>query len=306
MNAAGLGEEDGLIAAQAVAAVLVSGYRPALFGALTLAAVALSSIPARGYYERLGADAHGSDWPWLGGDRDVSDELAYDKAFEQAVKLALRTEETVGGAVRELAAALQSQAPGSPDAVGILRWVAAFDRRGQRAWEEEVGLSAERDATLARQLPAAWILPAPRRHGFFERGSVSSAYPARVEHGPGGYVAVVSRRDIGREVFRAAYQTPAEATAAADAVASVRWQIGRLPHLADLDQTLRTLASLDRPFGRDVMERLLRLADRVDRSQRGHGLGEFTDCDTWDRIERGDVAGLLARFETPPFGLRTS
>ena len=188
--------------------------------------------------------------------------------------------------------------------MGILRWVAAFDRRGQRAWEEEVGLSAERDATLARRLPAAWILPAPRRHGFLERGSVSNAYPVRVEHGPGGYVAVVSRRDIGREVFRAAYQTPAEATAAADAVASVRWQIGRLPHFADLDQTLRTLAFVERPYGRDVMERLLRLADRVDRSQRGHGLGDFTDCDTWDRIERGDIAGLLARFEAPPFGLR--
>jgi hypothetical protein len=302
---AALGEADGLIAAQAVAAVFVSAYRPALYGALTLTAVALSNIPASGFYACLGEEAYGSDWPWRGGTAHKH-ESTYDKAFEPAVKAAIRTEATVGEAVRELAVALQSPATGSPDSVGILRWVAAFDRRGQRAWEEEVRLSAERDATLARRRPGAWILPAPRRHGFLERGSVTNAYPSRVEHGSGGYVAVVTRSEIGREIFRAAYATSAEAAAAAEAVASVCWQIGRLPHLARLDQSLRTGAFVGEPYGRDVMERLLRLADRVDRSERGYGLGEFTDCETWDRIERGDVAGLLARFQTPPFGLRVN
>ena len=301
-DAAALGESDGLVAAQAVGAVLLATYRPALLGALTLAAVALSAIPAGGYYETLGADAYGSDWPWLGTGH-WSDESAYDKAFGQAVKSALQTEATLGDAVRELAAELQSPNPGSPGTVGILRWVAQFERRGQSAWEEEVRLSAERDASLARQRPAAWILPGPRRHGFFERGSVSSAYPSRVEQGPDGYVAVVTRGDVRREFFRATYGTAAEATAAADVVSSVCWQIGRLPHLAKLDDTLHMGTFIGKPFGRDVMEQLLRIADRVDRSERGYGLGEFSDCDTWDRIERGDVAGLLTRLATPPFGI---
>ena len=80
---AALGETDAVVAAQAVAAVLVSGYRPALYGALTFAAVALSSIPARGFYERLGEDAYGSGWPWRRRKKQAQDRVTYDKAFER-------------------------------------------------------------------------------------------------------------------------------------------------------------------------------------------------------------------------------
>jgi len=104
-------------------------------------------------------------------------------------------------------------------------------------------------------------------------------------------------------IFRATYPTSSEAQEAATDFVSVRWQIGKLGHLARVDSSLTMTETFSEPFGSDAMSILLRTADRCDRSERGLGLGDFTDVEAWDMINAGNVGGLVRRLPATPFGL---
>ena len=128
------------------------------------------------------------------------------------------------------------------------------------------------------------------------------AYPTRVAPAPGGFVAVVANA-AGDDVFRATFASPSGSRAGRR-----RIRVGSLADQspaasAQFDKSLTWSAARNEPFGGDAFARMRRVADRIDRQARGYGLGEFTDSDAWTRVDAGDVAGLLTRFETPPFGL---
>jgi hypothetical protein len=254
----------------------------------------------------MAEDAHGAAWPWQGPDSYATEtreaRSAYDEAFKASFGEALRSEGTADGAIHDLVAVLRARSIAPAGSERLFAWIAALDRLGQRARVEEERLTAERAAELVRGRPARWILPAPRPLGWLERGSANRAYPARTASAPGGFTAVVANA-AGKDIFRATFRSRAEAEQAAGAFVSVRWQVSRWPHLGDLDQTLDWPGVWSEPFGLDAFAQLIRLADRIDRQARGYGLGAFTDHEAWTRIDSGDVAELLRRFKSLPFGL---
>ena len=301
-----MGEVDGLHAAQAIAAVFTAAYRPALYGAVTLAMAGLSAIPSDSFFASMAQDAHGRAWPWRGSASYSAEtreaRKAFDDAFKESFGNALRSGATIDSAIHDLAEELQGRSTAPRGSGPLLAWIGAMDRLGQRQRPEEERLARERRAELASGRPCRWILPAPRQLGWLERGSAKRAYPTKITQTADGFVAEVINFS-GTAIFRATFASMAEAEQVAAAFVSVRWQIGRLPHLSELDRTLDMGAALGGPHGADAFSRMLRVADRVDRSARGLGLGDFTDSDAWTRIDAGDVAGLIARFKTPPFGL---
>ncbi len=302
-----MGEADGEKLAQAVAAVLLAAHIPALYGALTLAEGGLSKIPGSAdFVAGIAEDALGSSWPWrgqnayAGGTRESRH--AYRDGFAAKFASALRSETTLGGAVRELA-----REPSGPTRTtrsdDLFPWVAAMTRLGTRAKADEDDLNRKRAAEQATGRLCRWIVPAPRKMGWLERGSVSREFPATVEPLPGQFVAVVTSRDVGKPFFRAAFSSRIDAAEVAAAVASVRWQIAHLPHLSELDRTLDMGMFWREPFGIDVFDEIIRIADRSDRMARGMGVAAFGDSIAWPQIERGEVGALLRRFDPPPFGL---
>jgi hypothetical protein len=298
-----LGTQDGLHAGQSIALVLLARYSPALFGAVTLLAAGMSDIPADDFYEAVAADAYGADWPWPDdSDYDYKPWSAYLQTFGQSVNASLRSEATTRGAVRDLTAKMASGEMDPSEQPEFFRWIAALDRLGQREWAEEQRLVAERLSELKRHKPAAWILPAPRSFGLFERGRATKLFSVSVDSGNGGHTARVARRESGRGIYRETFSSRPEAERAGNAFLSIRWQIACLPHLQGLDHTLFTREFFEEPFGRDGPDELLRIADRVDRSARGYELGEYSDAASWEQVRNRDVAGLLARLPVLPFG----
>jgi hypothetical protein len=140
--------------------------------------------------------------------------------------------------------------------------------------------------------------------GWLERRTVTRDFPIRVEPvaGTNQFTVTVTRRATGWVIYRGTFPSRPEGERAALAFASVRWQVAHVPELREVEFALHYVGLSNDPFGSDGVKGLQVFADRSDRFGRGHGLGLLSDNASWLCVLEGDVAGVLSRFSTRPFG----